>query len=1047
MKNTLLKVWGIVLTLAILSGLLMASVPVAAGTNSWTTVTDPTFVMGTDTNMFTVAADGSMFLLTPTATAASQAAAAGATTLNVGSTDGFPAAPGSILVGGNTVAYSAKTSTSFTTAALPAAIATADKVVGGGATVSQALYRSSDAGKTWSTAGLTTPATKITMLEVCPTNTNQLVATDGVNLFRSVNGGKTWYTGITAGTILAGSSTINAIDIIVGPSDVLILVGTDIGVAQLDPAVGSWNNLGSVGVVYAVAFSPDYLNDEQVLAVVLTGGNAVLMTKFVGIAFNLTLSSAILAAAPALVSATIAFPSNYFAGSNNQTWVGLNTGAGTGDIYRVTGKLTGTAAVVKDSGSDQDVTSIVVNGTSTNSTITIGTPANGIWYSSDADTVSAPTWAQDLVKGPYGNNIKLALSNGVYFAGTNGTNNNAFFKSVDGKVYNGIAFNEVTNVFTVGLVVMGPTAWLLDGTISLLLQNTADGWQLILNNGTAGWGAASGAPGSKTMYILQNATNKQLLKTIDGGQTWEAIATPGNKPANMLKVIDDNTYWIGYNDGTATYIRKNTSVALTVSSLISENPGTIDFVGDTGILVKTVNGPNLLTNYYYSSDSGTTFNRLGTQDRFKGRPTAYDAANKTLYTVEAGTLALFKWVLGSSTDWVDTKLGIAPSAAITDVKYVSIVGGVLIMVVTTPTNADPQMYRNTSTVSPEYRAVPNSTKAVLLGAFNTGGPSAAADGSYNYNYTITLDSALSPLTLCKSKAVSYNDTAIAPIVLTAPFDQIAVNNPVTFMWNAAPSVTPPVTYVIEVAYDSAFTQKLATYPAYTNNLTVIDSVFTTGKNYYWRVRVEAAPGNTPAGAGTGLTSKWSETRSFTIKTIGSVSMGIDNVDSVYPTRGQVGISTLPVLTWGIVPGAVYNIKIATDSSFSNIVDSKDGLTVAVYTPAKALDPNKTYYWQVQAVANGIGSDWVAFAFTTVAPPAPTVAPTVAPPVTIPAVTPNITVNVPTQPVQPPQSVVVTVQGGGNTGNTSTPAWAWIVIAIGAVLVIAVIVLIVRTRRV
>jgi hypothetical protein len=63
MKNTLLKVWGIVLTVAILAGLLMIAAPVSAGNLSWTTVGMPTVTVGTSANVYAFAPNGkTMFL-------------------------------------------------------------------------------------------------------------------------------------------------------------------------------------------------------------------------------------------------------------------------------------------------------------------------------------------------------------------------------------------------------------------------------------------------------------------------------------------------------------------------------------------------------------------------------------------------------------------------------------------------------------------------------------------------------------------------------------------------------------------------------------------------------------------------------------------------------------------------------------------------------------------------------------------------------------------------------------------------------------------------
>jgi hypothetical protein len=89
----------------------------------------------------------------------------------------------------------------------------------------------------------------------------------------------------------------------------------------------------------------------------------------------------------------------------------------------------------------------------------------------------------------------------------------------------------------------------------------------------------------------------------------------------------------------------------------------------------------------------------------------------------------------------------------------------------------------------------------------------------------------------------------------------------------------------------------------------------------------------------GVSSQLSAVHQFTIKTEGNNnSIGIGDPNSVYPAKGAIGIASAPVLSWGTVAGATYNIQIASDSGFNTVVDSKNGLTVAIYTPAVTLKP-------------------------------------------------------------------------------------------------------------
>jgi hypothetical protein len=297
---------------------------------------------------------------------------------------------------------------------------------------------------------------------------------------------------------------------------------------------------------------------------------------------------------------------------------------------------------------------------------------------------------------------------------------------------------------------------------------------------------------------------------------------------------------------------------------------------------------------------------------------------------------------------------------------------------------------------------------------------------------------------------TFNDLAVNPVVVTYPAFQapnIPANN-IGFTWTAYPGIPYNIKYDIQVARDATFTSKIVdstTFNGTAGTGLLTDpvagtlyvysaanaSAFLPGSTYYYRVRV-ANTGGAP------VVSKWSVTTPFTITLPSDVNPGINAPGRISPDNGAIGVSTSPALTWGSVAGvSSYEIVIATDSAFANVVDTKAGLTSTVYTPAVALKPGTLYFWQVRAINGVTPGAWVASAFTTATTstgPVPTVtAP--APTITVNAPTPVVTVNVPT-----PQVTTI-------PGTSGTPAWAWVVIVIGAVLVIAVIVLIVRTRRV
>lgn len=73
-----------------------------------------------------------------------------------------------------------------------------------------------------------------------------------------------------------------------------------------------------------------------------------------------------------------------------------------------------------------------------------------------------------------------------------------------------------------------------------------------------------------------------------------------------------------------------------------------------------------------------------------------------------------------------------------------------------------------------------------------------------------------------------------------------------------------------------------------------------------------------------------------------------------PVGGAVDVPVRPTLSWSAAAEATeYLVEIATDASFSNIVDSAT-VGTGSYQPATALASNTTYYWRVQAL-NPCGS--------------------------------------------------------------------------------------------
>jgi len=85
-----------------------------------------------------------------------------------------------------------------------------------------------------------------------------------------------------------------------------------------------------------------------------------------------------------------------------------------------------------------------------------------------------------------------------------------------------------------------------------------------------------------------------------------------------------------------------------------------------------------------------------------------------------------------------------------------------------------------------------------------------------------------------------------------------------------------------------------------------------------------------------------------------------------PANGSTTATLSPTFTWAAVAGAAtYEIQVATDAGFSNIVASATGLTTPTFTPASPLGVTTQHFWRVRAVSPcGNGQYSAVFSFTT-----------------------------------------------------------------------------------
>jgi hypothetical protein len=161
------------------------------------------------------------------------------------------------------------------------------------------------------------------------------------------------------------------------------------------------------------------------------------------------------------------------------------------------------------------------------------------------------------------------------------------------------------------------------------------------------------------------------------------------------------------------------------------------------------------------------------------------------------------------------------------------------------------------------------------------------------------------------------------------------------------------TYEVQVATDSAFANVVATATTLVASNWTVSPLLNTTTPYFWRVRAKNSCGGTGA---------WSST--FTFTTRGCITLATPTV--VSPANGATGVGTSATLDWSDVTGAArYEVQVATDAAFTNVVRSNTALASSAWTVSPALASSTLYYWRARAADScGVGAYSATSSFTT-----------------------------------------------------------------------------------
>jgi subtilisin-like proprotein convertase family protein len=84
-----------------------------------------------------------------------------------------------------------------------------------------------------------------------------------------------------------------------------------------------------------------------------------------------------------------------------------------------------------------------------------------------------------------------------------------------------------------------------------------------------------------------------------------------------------------------------------------------------------------------------------------------------------------------------------------------------------------------------------------------------------------------------------------------------------------------------------------------------------------------------------------------------------------PADGATGLILSIIYNWDASPNTTYQIEIATDTGFVNIVESASGIAAGTYAAGISLQAQTTYFWRVKAANICGGGGWTeAYSFTT-----------------------------------------------------------------------------------
>jgi len=858
------------------------------------------------------------------------------------------------------------------------------------------LYKSTDGGYSWSSIG----KVEDTIVDIAISPDNVVYYATSSAIYKSTDDDKFIALPSPGG---AGSNgvEITSFDVTRLNNNIIVAATRDTdnaeygGIYTLDEtAPFTWTDT-SVGNydVYAVAFSPNFPGDRQLVAVVTNETDTFVTTKFGAAGWGANVSDARLdkdnsgIPTPVAVakSAAIVFPDDYDSEIAPGYFVAIDTGSNNGDVYKISRSVATDLDIGIDYNlSNVDVTGLAITGNAASARLLAGAAGSAeVYFSTDGGR----NWTRST-KPPTGQGNTYVVvapdfaESGRAYAATSGTGS-AFSHTEDA----GITWNQISLIDTdiSNIIDLAPSPrYSQDKTLFMLtwggehsLWRTLDGgakWERILSSTLAYIDQIDRielpqqySRNSPVVFIagLSNG-NSVIWKSTDNGQTFSSPrATP--LPVDTWAVVDDTTLFIGCFDA----INNHGLVYRTNNSGLSYSSGTVagsqslnsivlspNYEEDETILVGNTNGW-----VYWSDDNGSSFEPLppdAASAPLTGLVTvAFDpkySSNNTVYAAsDTADGGIYRFIIGSRTSWesIDSTL---PTGGMVSQFMVSPEG----ILYAANSKADGGMER---CLNPTYPLGP-TFETITRGL----------DGGAKLTGLWLADNTLWSVDAANSWLMAYIDSLTLPLTLTSPPDKASgigtiinytINN-VSLDWETLSGATE---YQWQLDYDTDFSTVPAGFEGNTRASTAQLPPLKPDTTYYWRVRATEP-----------VLSPWSDKWSFT------TSFGTEAIapELSSPKAGARGVPIKPVFQWSAVAGADgYELIVSADAAFGNPSILKTGAYTLPSTAWQCNTPlnyDTTYYWKVRAISGNSSSAWSAVgAFTTEPPPSPPEPPPPPPP--------------------------------------------------------------------